>query len=1281
MRRLLRWGSAAFLLGLAGLLLILGLLSSKGGSRWVVDQLNRWGQGVVSIADSQGIVTQQWQAQGIVLTLPTIQVRLSQLRWDWDFAALRQGQLHWRQLQLGQLHITSQADDTPPQAPTDLQLPLAVAVDRFELAALLWGPEQTLLMQQVALRFDSDGRQHQLQLQQLDSPLLLAQAQGRLRLDGKAPFPLQADIDFQAGQATAHGTLALRGQLARIGVALQARHASDFNSHLQLTAFPFAAAPWQKIAWLQGHVRQFNPQQWLPTLPAGQWQAEFRAQGDQQAMQGEFWLDNQQPAKWGKGVPVRRIEARWQWREPKLMFDHFTIDTLGGPLQAAMTVSAEQLQAQLHTTQPLQLAQLAPDLPPLQPALDLQLAGPWQALVLQAKVTEQQRRLTLAADLVGDTRGKFALQAVKLSQLRLQDGTGSLQAAGAWQAATRQQPAKLSLTGELQGLNPAHYHPDWPQGKLGLSFTAEGQWQAEWLGKLQFVMLPSQLQQQPLQGEGKLQWQAERLQVPQLSLRLGSNQLSLAGAFGQVGDRLTAQIHAPNLAQLGGDFSGQVQAKAQFAGRFTAPEVQFELQAKQVVWPQWLSVAEAEGRGELQLAATSPFKINVALRQLRLPRQKIAVSQLSLQGQGQRQQHQLQLQMTADVAGQAVQNQLRWQGGFQEHDMTWRGTWQQWQQQAGAYSVTLMAPTALMVSPSAISLENARFKLAQGDIAIQQLQWRPQGWQSRGWAKGIVPTLWLPAVWLQQPDWHLESQLQLAAEWNVQNQAGDWQGQVNLQREQGDITVITQHTASQPLPLQLRQATLQAVFAQQQLTLRTQWQSVAGQLTASVQLPLRQGQLRPDSPLQGQVQWQLADLTPISHALWPQGKASGQFAAALTLTGSWQRPLWQGQLSGDRLSVQAEQYGIAWQQGQLRAQMRDNRLQIETLSFQGQQGSLRLQNGQFDLLASPVRGSAELVLDQLLLRQTPSRELVVSGQTQATVDASGIQLLGKLVVVRGMMDVPEGDAPQLAADVVVKGRARPLPAPPATLPLQVQLNISLPEEALRVRGRGLDAWLSGELLLKALPKQAPQLSGVIRVDRGKFTAYGQELAIERGEVTFQGLAENPALDIVAMRRGLAVEAGVAITGSASQPKARLVSEPTVPDAQKLSWLILGRDSFAGGSSGDVGLLLAAGSALLSDRDAVSVQQRIADTFGLDELSIRQVKGSQAQSPQQQLLSVGKRLSDALSISYQQSLSGTTQLMLISYRLSKHWSLIGRTGSENAIDVFYTLPFDRPPKRP
>lgn len=92
-------------------------------------------------------------------------------------------------------------------------------------------------------------------------------------------------------------------------------------------------------------------------------------------MQGEFWLDNQQPAKWGNGFPVRQVVAKWQWREPKLIVDHLEIDTLGGQLQAAMEVSAEHLQAQLQTTQPLQLAQLAPELPPLQPVL----IGNWLA--------------------------------------------------------------------------------------------------------------------------------------------------------------------------------------------------------------------------------------------------------------------------------------------------------------------------------------------------------------------------------------------------------------------------------------------------------------------------------------------------------------------------------------------------------------------------------------------------------------------------------------------------------------------------------------------------------------------------------------------------------------------------------------------------------------------------------------------------------------------------------------------------------------------------------------
>ncbi|HAF55161.1 MAG TPA: hypothetical protein DCL01_08085, partial [Thauera sp.] len=53
------------------------------------------------------------------------------------------------------------------------------------------------------------------------------------------------------------------------------------------------------------------------------------------------------------------------------------------------------------------------------------------------------------------------------------------------------------------------------------------------------------------------------------------------------------------------------------------------------------------------------------------------------------------------------------------------------------------------------------------------------------------------------------------------------------------------------------------------------------------------------------------------------------------------------------------------------------------------------------------------------------------------------------------------------------------------------------------------------------------------------------------------------LNIVALRKGLEVEAGVAVTGSAKRPQIRLVSEPNVPDPAKLSWIVLGRAPDAG----------------------------------------------------------------------------------------------------------------------
>jgi translocation and assembly module TamB len=185
-----------------------------------------------------------------------------------------------------------------------------------------------------------------------------------------------------------------------------------------------------------------------------------------------------------------------------------------------------------------------------------------------------------------------------------------------------------------------------------------------------------------------------------------------------------------------------------------------------------------------------------------------------------------------------------------------------------------------------------------------------------------------------------------------------------------------------------------------------------------------------------------------------------------------------------------------------------------------------------------------------------------------------------------------------------------------------------------------------------------------------FLAYGQRLAVDPGVLIFDGPIDNPALQITAWRRNQAVEAGVQITGTARAPSVNLVSQPPVPEGERLSWLVLGRPP-SGATQADLGLLQAAAGALLAGGDAVPLDRRIARRFGLDELTLR---GSGELTGQ--VLAVGKRLSDRLYISYEQGLGAVvTNLVKLDYALGRRWTLRAETGTSSGGGLFYRYSWD------
>jgi len=214
------------------------------------------------------------------------------------------------------------------------------------------------------------------------------------------------------------------------------------------------------------------------------------------------------------------------------------------------------------------------------------------------------------------------------------------------------------------------------------------------------------------------------------------------------------------------------------------------------------------------------------------------------------------------------------------------------------------------------------------------------------------------------------------------------------------------------------------------------------------------------------------------------------------------------------------------------------------------------------------------------------------------------------------------------------------------LAASVDIEIGLGDGVV-LKGRGLDAVLGGKIRLGSAPGETPRAQGTLNVTKGTFSAYGRELAIEQGTLRFTGPLNNPALAIVAMRRGQEVEAGVSVLGTALAPRVTLVSQPVVPDTEKLSWLVLGHGLSSVGQN-ETGALQAAAGALLAEGTNAGVQSKLANAFRVDTLSLGSAQSQD--SLQRHVVTIGKRLSSRLYVTYEQELETASSAVFLFYNI-------------------------------
>jgi translocation and assembly module TamB len=596
---------------------------------------------------------------------------------------------------------------------------------------------------------------------------------------------------------------------------------------------------------------------------------------------------------------------------------------------------------------------------------------------------------------------------------------------------------------------------------------------------------------------------------------------------------------------------------------------------------------------------------------------------------------------------------------------------------------------ALLSAPS-ISKSSA----APANILWQPVRWRSGEFMTAGKITGL-PLAWMElAGGPQLGDAGLDGNLIFDAQWDAQL-SDSLRLNASLARSSGDITVQGESGTSARIKAGVRQASIAVTSDGERLNLALRWDSqragsADGKISTRLTRSATSGWLWPDdAPLEGQLRAQLPRLGVWSMLAPPGWRIRGSLATDLRISGHRAAPQISGSLSADDLALRSVVDGFEFGRGRLRATLDGSRMRIGEFSLQGAGelgtgGSLKAQ-GQ----AAWVNGQPEVQLNTTIERLRASirsdRQLTVSGNLAASLVGKDAKLDGVLVVDRARIVLPEEGTPQLGDDVVVRssmgiGAGNKAPAQASVQQtsaaksgsFSLVVDIDLGQD-FSVQGKGLDTRIAGQLKLSAdSSSSGPRLVGTVSTVGGEYRAYGQALDVEQGLLRFTGAIDNPSLDILAIRPNLTQRVGVQITGTALLPRVRLYAQPELPDAEKLSWLVLGHSSASGG--GEAALLQQAALALLGNR-AGGLSGGLAASLGLDELSYKGTTTNSDGSTAAGAVTLGKRFSQNFYAAYERSVSGALGSLYIFYDLSQRFTLRAQTGQQSAVDLIFTIPYD------
>ncbi|CAB3776792.1 hypothetical protein LMG28688_00304 [Paraburkholderia caffeinitolerans] len=816
------------------------------------------------------------------------------------------------------------------------------------------------------------------------------------------------------------------------------------------------------------------------------------------------------------------------------------------------------------------------------------------------------------------------------------------------------------------------------------TLNASGMLAPTFTTKADFKLGPSVYDDLPLTGEGLVQLAGSRILPSRANLSVAGNNVDLQGSFGARGDRLRFRVDAPQLDRLGFGVAGRLAASGDLTGTFAHPDVTLDYKAESVVFGE-NRIGHAEGRAEAHDGANGALAFSADASGIAVA--GVDITTLSARLAGTRAKHTLTASAKGRVQGQPIDVAVAANGKLSDtsEGTRWDGTVTQLENR-GVPGVKLEAPVTVSAGPGKVTLGAMRIAAVGASLDLKSFDLDHGRIRSAGALTNVsvARILQLRQQFTGVPS-TLKSDLIFDGDWDF-SLGQSATGYVQVKRRSGDITTeIGRGFAS----LGIGDLTARAAFSGgNRLTLTAHAQaSRIGVLDIDTNTTLvaRDGMLTvaDEAPLGGTIKANVPSLKTTGGLLGPSYLLDGHLALDLALGGTVAKPNLTGSLVGDGISATVVDQGLELKDGVIRIALSKNLVDFQQVEFHGATsgtlratGRVRLDNAEPDLTAS-------IIADQLELFASPDRKLSLSGS--ATIanggHLGGMQIDGKFTVDRARFDMPESPAPSLGDDIVIvrpdgtttggipppiEETASKKPAP--RFSPRSNIAISLGKD-FRFHGQGADLGLAGTITVTSAPDVPLRAVGNVRVTEGStYTAFSTKLNIENGYFTFNGPVGNPGINILAMKRNQQVEAGVQVTGTVQAPVAKLVSEPNVPDSDKLSWLLFGHGTDQGNNVGQQNAMTTA-LALLGSAQG----KRIAQSIGLDEFSIGR---SEVGLTDPEVVMLSKAINERFVLGYEQGLQSASNAIKATINLTRYWSVTAYGGTFYGADVLYTRRYDR-----